>query len=197
MASCSLTLAPLVPTLRVGTPVRDALRPEPQVRTQSVPACVTTRSVVTSICFCVCLLGAAALPAAEPPAFELQTLRGRVVYLHEALEKRFDITSVPEAKERTLALQTADGTLVPLVEDIRGRAFRVDERLRKMNVQMLVRRYQGSPAVQVIRLFEVTDDGLLELDYWCDICAIVMYEFKACECCQGQTELRRQKVETR
>jgi hypothetical protein len=133
------------------------------------------------------------LSAAEPPAFELQTIGGRVVYLHEALEKKFGVKAVEEARERALALQTQGGTLVPLVEDVRGRAFRVDDRLRKAEVELLVRRYRGSPAVQIIRVFEVAEDGKYELDYWCDICAIAMFELKPCDCCQGETELRRRK----
>jgi hypothetical protein len=133
--------------------------------------------------------------AAEPPPFALATYRGRVVYLNDALARRFGVTTVPEAAERTLALQTADGTLIPIVEDVRGRAFRVDPRLRKPEVELLVRKYEGLPAVQVIRLFEVTKDGKVELDYWCDICAISMVELKPCECCQGETVLRRLKVE--
>ena len=141
------------------------------------------------------LLVAASLSAADPPAFELETIRGRVVFLHEALEKKYGIRAVPEAKERALALQTAEGTLVPLVEDVRGRAFRADERLRQPEVELLVRRYRGSPAVQIIRVFEVAKDGKYELDYWCDICAIAMFEQKPCDCCQGETELRRRKAE--
>lgn len=133
--------------------------------------------------------------SAEPPQFKLETYRGQVVFLNDALAKRFGIATVPEAVQRTLALQTADGTLVPIVEDVRGRAFRVDERLRKPEVEILVRKYQGVPAVQVIRLFEVTKDGKVELDYWCDVCAISMVELKPCECCQGETILRRRKVE--
>jgi len=147
----------------------------------------------------LCLLSALALPsliaADEPPPFKLETYRGHVVFQNEVLAKRFGITTVPEAAERTIALQTAEGTLVPIVEDVRGRAFRADERLRKPEVEILVRKYQGLPAVQVIRLFEVTKDGKLELDYWCDICAIPMVELKPCECCQGETVLRRRKVE--
>jgi hypothetical protein len=134
------------------------------------------------------------LPAAEPAAFELQTIRGRVVFLHEALEEKYGIRAVPEAKQRALALKTQDGALVPLVEDVRGRAFRADERLRKPEVELLVRRYRGSPVVQIIRVFEVARDGKYELDYWCDICAIAMFELKPCDCCQGETELRRRKV---
>jgi hypothetical protein len=152
------------------------------------------RSVGTLAAAMAVLIGSTCL-AAEPPAFKLETIRGRVVYLHEVLDKKYGISSVPEAKERTLALLAADGTLVPLVEDVRGRAFRADERLRKVEVELLVRRYTGSPAVQIIRLFEVAKDGKYELDYWCDICAIAMYELKPCECCQGEIELRRRRVE--
>ncbi|MCI0361442.1 MAG: hypothetical protein L0211_23415 [Planctomycetaceae bacterium] len=133
--------------------------------------------------------------AADPLPFKLETYRGHVVFLNDALAKRYGITTVPEAADRSLALQTADGALVPIVEDVRGRAFRVDERLRKPEVEILARKFQGVPAVQVIRLFEVTKDGKLELDYWCDICAISMVELKPCECCQGETVLRRRKVE--
>jgi hypothetical protein len=102
---------------------------------------------------------------------------------------------VPEAKESVLAVETAKGELIPLVEDIRGRAFRKDERLRKMEVELLVRRYEKSPAVKVIRVFEVAKDGKYEVDYWCEICAIAMYELKDCECCQGPIELRKRKAE--
>jgi len=144
---------------------------------------------------CIAVPPLSLIGAAEPPPFKLETYRGHVVFMNDALSKRFGITTVPEAADRSLALQTADGTLVPIVEDVRGRAFRVDERLRKPEVEILVRKYQGLPAVQVIRLFEVTKEGKLELDYWCDICAIPMVELKPCECCQGETILRRRKVE--
>lgn len=131
----------------------------------------------------------------KPVPPKSQTLRGRVVFLAEALEKKYGIKSVPEAKDRTLALQDAAGKLYPLVEDTRGRAFRVDERLRKMDLELLVRRYEDSPAVQIIQVYEVAKDGRYEIDYWCDVCSIAMYELKQCECCQGPIELRKQKAE--
>jgi hypothetical protein len=132
---------------------------------------------------------------AAPPApkFTSETLRGSVVYLAEALEKKYGVKSVPEAKEAALALQDQAGKLTPLVEDTRGRAFRADKRLREMNVELLVRRYQDSPAVQIIRVYEVAKDGRFEIDYWCDVCSIAMYELKQCECCQGPIELRKRK----
>ena len=134
-------------------------------------------------------------PAAEPPAFKTETIRGRVVYLAEALLRKYGIQSSDDAQERILAVETPEGTLVPLVEDSRGRAFRKDDRLRRIDLELTVRRYEGSPAVQVIRVCELTKDGKYEVDYWCDICSIVMFELKECECCQEPNALRKRKVE--
>lgn len=144
--------------------------------------------------FVMAALGLSLARGEDKQPFKVETLQGKVVFLGEALERKYGVTSVPEAKDRTLALETTDGQLVPLVEDVRGRGFRADERLRKPQLELLVRRYEGSPAVQVIRVFEVAQDGKHELDYWCDICAITMFELKDCECCQGPIELRRTKV---
>lgn len=133
--------------------------------------------------------------SAEPPGTETpqnETLRGRVVYLAEALERRYGVKSVPEAADRVLAIETRDGELVPLVEDIRGRAFRRDPQLRELeDLELLVRRHPGAPAVQVIKLYSHERGVRYELDYWCEICAIAMYELKPCDCCQGPIELRR------
>jgi hypothetical protein len=142
------------------------------------------------------LVASGVLAPADEPQFALETHRGHVVFLHEALTRRFGITTVPEAAERTLALEKADGTLIPIVEDVRGRAFRADERLRQPEVEVLARRHRGSPAIQVIRLYEAAKDGKYELDYWCDVCAISMVELKPCECCQAETVFRRRKVES-
>jgi hypothetical protein len=139
--------------------------------------------------------GAGGLAADETgKGYEAQTLRGRVVFLATEFEKQAGVPSVPEARERILALKQADGTLVPLLEDVRGRAFRRDERLRQMEIELVVRRYRQSPVVQIIRVMEVTKEGRYDLDYWCEICAIAMFEQKDCECCQGPVELRRRKV---
>jgi len=125
----------------------------------------------------------------KPP--ETLSLRGRVVWMNDALARRHGVKTVPEAAQRLLALETADGELHPLVEDIRGRAFRRDQRLRGQDLQLLVRRHAGSPMIQIIRVFALQQDRKFELDYWCDICAIAMFELKACDCCQGPIELRR------
>ncbi len=136
------------------------------------------------------------LRAAEASAekFTTESLRGRVVFTAEAMARRHGAKSVVEAAERGLALETPDGRLVPLLEDVRGRAFRADERLRHMNVELLVRRYPNTPVVQIVTLYEISADGKFEIDYWCDVCAIAMFELKTCECCQGDIELRRRRV---
>ncbi|MBM4002898.1 MAG: hypothetical protein FJ295_06350 [Planctomycetes bacterium] len=122
-----------------------------------------------------------------------QWLRGRVVFLAEVLESR-GARSVPDARQRVLALETERGELIPLLEDRRGHAFRADDRLRKMELELLVRRLPGTPVVQIINVVELTKGGRFEIDYWCDVCAIVMFELKPCECCQGEIELRRRPL---
>jgi len=129
-------------------------------------------------------------PAPDAP-FELVYPRGRVVFLSAALQEKYGIKSVPESRQQVLALQSRDGSLVPLVEDLRGRSFRRDKRLREMEVVLMARRYEGLPMLQVIRVYRVEREKVFQVDYWCEICAIAMYELKACDCCQGDIELRQ------
>jgi len=136
-----------------------------------------------------------ALQKKSPKKYDDLTLRGRVVWLAEAMARRYGVKTVPEAATRVLALETTDGKLFPLAEDIRGRGFRRDERLRKVDLELFVRRYHGAPVIQVIRAYELTREAKFELDYWCDICAIAMFELKPCDCCQGDIELRRRIVD--
>jgi hypothetical protein len=117
------------------------------------------------------------------------------VWLGEALAERLEINVVPEAIERTLALATTDGELIPLVEDLRARAFRRDPRLRQMQVELRVRRYRATPAVQIITVYERLDGRTFEIDYWCDICSIPMYETGPCACCQQENRLRKREVQ--
>ena len=156
---------------------------------------VRSLAVRPCLAIAICTAGLTTIADDKSDDFTTQTLRGKVVFLAEAMEKETGVRSVPEAKDRILALQTESGELVPLLEDSRGRAFRRDERLRQMKVELLVRRYRHSPLAQIIRVYEVAPDGRYEIDYWCDICAIAMVEKKDCECCQGPVQLRRQKVD--
>ena len=144
---------------------------------------------------------AAALPPARSadgapavPAYRIETLRGRVVWMASALRRRFGIESDEDAAESTAALEATDGILYPLVKDFHGRGFWLDPRLRDIDVEIAARRYDKSPAVQIVRWYAIKEGRKYEVDYWCDVCAIPMYELKACECCQGETRLRERLV---
>ena len=124
------------------------------------------------------------------------SVRGRVAWLADAVDQQLDIKLVPESRERTLALVTSDGRILPLLEDVRGRSFRLDKRLRERDVELVVRRYQRTPALQVLRIYGFNPQGQkVELVYWCAVCNITMLELKACDCCQGPVELQERAVE--
>ncbi len=127
---------------------------------------------------------------ASKPGFTTETLHGRLVWLGAALGRRFGIETDADAERTQIALETTGGELVPLVKDFRTRGFWLDERLRADDVEMVVRRYDQLPAVQMVRWYVVRKGRKYELDYWCDICAIPMYELKTCDCCQGEIRLR-------
>ena len=134
---------------------------------------------------------------AEPKTekrYATESLTGKVVWLSEALKERFGIKTDDDVAHAVVALETAEGELHPLLKDARGRGFHADERLRGIDMELLVRRYRGSPVVQVVRVYTLKPDGKYELDYWCDVCSIAMYELKPCECCQGPIRLRERPV---
>jgi hypothetical protein len=136
---------------------------------------------------------AAEMKAASNSAnYTTESLRGRVVWLADAMRRRFGVETDPDAQHAVVALETPDGRLFPIVKDARGRGFHKDPRLFEFNYELVVRRFAGAPEVQVIRVYTIHDGNKYELDYWCDICAIPMFELKECECCQGPIRFREQ-----
>jgi hypothetical protein len=116
---------------------------------------------------------------------------GKVVLLREAL-KRKGIKSFSEF-DKQVALETPDGELIPIIPDWRGRAFYQDKRLQNRKVDLVGYRRKGIPYLQVLMVFAYNEKGERQyMDYWCDICAIPMYEIKPCDCCQAPIELRFQ-----
>jgi hypothetical protein len=112
--------------------------------------------------------------------------------LQDALTRR-GIRSYPEMKDQ-VALETPDGDLIPLLSDWRGRAFFQDERLRNRQVELVGHQPRGVPYLQVLMVFTFDEQGERQyMDYWCDVCAIPMYEIKPCECCQDEIRIRFQK----
>jgi len=134
------------------------------------------------------------LEAVDNQPHATQALRGRVVWMADALRRRFGVDTDADAARAVAALETAAGELHPIVKDFRGRAFHTDPRLHEMELELVVRRFKGSPMLQVIGVYSLKADGKYEVDYWCEICAIPMYEPKLCECCQEPNELRERRV---
>ena len=159
-------------------------------RKQSLPSLALRAGVGIA----VAVMAHSSWGAAEKSAPSTTSLRGKVVWQADALKQRFGIETDRDAEHDVAALETTAGELYPLVRDARGRGFWLDPRLRDRELELFVRRYAGSPVVQVIRVYTLRPEGKYELDYWCDVCAIPMYELKACECCQGTTRLRERKV---
>lgn len=144
-------------------------------------------------------VAAAALVQAEEPKSTTSTVRyvyrGQVVRVAEALKRREVRTYTEELKDQ-VALETTDGELIPILPDWRGRAFYQDERLRNRKVELVGYRRPGLPYLVVLQVFTFDDKGQRQYtDYWCDICAIPMYEIKPCDCCQEDIRLRFQPQE--
>ncbi len=128
----------------------------------------------------------------KAPPTRKELFRGEVVFLHDALKKR-GVNAYEEELSGQIVLDTSDGRLIPIVPDWRGRAFYQDDRLRNRRVELIGQRKSGLPYLQVLMVFTFDENGGRQYtDYWCDICAIPMYEIKLCECCQGDIELRFQ-----
>jgi len=129
-------------------------------------------------------------PAASDAKYETRSLRGKVVWLSDVVARRFDIAVDPDAAQWVVALETTDGRIVPIIKDFRGRGFHLDQKLHAFDWELLVRQFEGLPNVQIVRTYAWRDGKKFEFDYWCDICAIPMYELKECECCQGPIRFR-------
>jgi hypothetical protein len=127
--------------------------------------------------------------------YTTESIAGQVVWMADALERRFGIKTDADGRESIAALETPAGDLYPIVKDFRGRGFLLDPQLRDRDLELVVRRFPGSPMIQIVRVYSLKEGKKYELDYWCDICAIPMYELKACECCQGPTRIRERLVD--
>lgn len=124
---------------------------------------------------------------------ERHLFSGKVVFLHDALKRR-KVKSYEEEAKGQVVLECDDGELIPILSDWRGRAFYQDERLRNRQVDLVGFRQKQVPYLHVLTIFIYDEHGERQyMDYWCDICAIPMYEIKPCDCCQAPNRIRFQK----
>lgn len=121
--------------------------------------------------------------------FKKELFTGQVVFVQEALARRG--VKVADEMKSQVVLETKSGELLPIAADWRGRAFYQDKRLRNRKVELVGYRRPGVPYLQVLVVFVIDEKGRRqEMDYWCEICSIPMYEIKACECCQADIDFR-------
>lgn len=127
--------------------------------------------------------------SSKKPEPRRELFSGKVVLLQDALKKR-GIKVADEMKLQAV-LEKKSGEMIPIAADWRGRAFFQDKKLRNRSVEIVGYRQPGVPYLQALVIYYFNKKGEREeFDYWCDICAIPMYEIKDCECCQGPSRHR-------
>lgn len=135
---------------------------------------------------------AACLLLADKPTGETGsvTIRGKVIAMPEALKAK-GVEADPEPIAGQVALVTDDKKeVVPLLSDDASRALFQDGRLRDRPAEVVGRRVEGLPYLQVVT-FKVLDDGAMRTpEYYCEICAIHVRYPQTCPCCQGPMVLQ-------
>ena len=131
---------------------------------------------------------------AKKPLPPTVLLTGIVKTVDEAEATRLGFAPVQSRREQTPVFYDLDNQPHELHQDVRGRSFRKDKRLCNRPVIITVRKDSLTGPLRVVRVYVLDDDQAKHLDYWCEICAIALYELKACDCCQGDIELRLRKV---
>ena len=125
-----------------------------------------------------------------PPSPETVTLRGSVIRLVEAVEP-LGISTVQGPIAEQVVLKGDDGSLVPLLYNDGSHAFFEDDRLRDRPAELVARRFEGLPYLQVVSARVLDEDGALRTpEYYCDVCTISVRYDQPCPCCQGDLELR-------
>ena len=131
---------------------------------------------------------------AKKPLPPTVLLTGIVKTVDDVEARRLGFTPVQFRREQTPVFYDLDKQPHELYQDVRGRSFRKDKRLCNRPVIITVRKDSLDGPLRVVRVYVLDDDQTKHLDYWCEICAIAMYELKACDCCQGDIELRLRNV---
>ncbi len=114
---------------------------------------------------------------------------GKVVPLKEPTGKPGTKTG-----KRVLVLAADDGDSHPLVEDAASAMLFLDGRLRNRPVRLTALRVPGTGKLQVVRVQTVTDGGVCDVDYWCEVCQISLDRPGPCFCCGEPAELRERPV---
>jgi hypothetical protein len=118
------------------------------------------------------------------------TVRGEVVRLGEALGS-FGVSGTQGPIEDQVVLRTEGWVIEPLLYNVGSRAFFEDDRLRDRPAELVARRLEGLPYLQVVSARVEDEDGEWRIpEYYCDICTISVRFDQPCPCCQAPMELR-------
>lgn len=126
---------------------------------------------------------------AEEKKYEVYT--GKVAPLKGMIEKE-GIKLDNDAAALMIGF-TVDGKSYPIIKDEGGRRFFKDERLLNRDYR-ITGKIIGGTMFQVIKVEGIKDGKIIDIYYWCDICAIRRNEKNACDCCGGPLELREEPL---
>ena len=129
-------------------------------------------------------------PLAQTQDGQAARLRGRIVCLTEELERENKVTPDCVTRGHVYALKTSEGKLHPLLPTDSAAAVWLDERYRKLDLQIVARRFSQTEFIEVINYQTWRNDKLFDLDYYCIVCNISVYKPGPCECCQDPVEYR-------
>ena len=124
------------------------------------------------------------------PDIQLDTRwRGQLVCLTEEL-RRHQVTPACAERGHVYALKTAAGKLHPILPTESAAALWLDERFRKLDLQIVGRSFAETEFIEVIKLQNWHAGKLYEPEYYCIVCNISVYKPGPCECCQDPVEYR-------
>ena len=129
-------------------------------------------------------------PLKPTPDGKAARLRGRIVCLTEELVSEHQVTPACATRGHVYALKTGDGKLHPLLPTESAAAVWLDERYRQLDLQIVARRFPNTEFIEVIKYQTWRNDKPFDLDYFCIVCNISVYQPGPCECCQDPVEYR-------
>ena len=132
----------------------------------------------------------------KPVAFEA---RGRLVCLVEEMKEKYR-AEAPAAHEHLPGFQVegdppAGGfRYYTLLRNSFSEALFVDARFKEHELRLSGRVFPSTSILELTRFQWYRDGTLLEVFYWCSVCAIKGVNPGPCFCCQGKVELREEKA---
>lgn len=117
--------------------------------------------------------------------------RGRLVCLIEEMKEKYKAQASPIHEH--LAGFKVDGEparYYTLFRNALSEALFVDKRFKEHELRLTGRVFPTTSLLEVSRFQWYRGGKLLDVYFWCEVCAIKGVDPGACACCQGEVELR-------